>query len=78
VAAVECGDERKDGEPIAMEETNTIAIGRKQLLHALVRNMLVKGREFGHPILLHIPAEEIPDTPLEEFEIGIEEFFEQK
>jgi hypothetical protein len=36
--------------------------------------MVVKGREFGHSILMHIPDEEIPDTPLEEFEQGIEEF----
>lgn len=61
-----------------MEEINTIATGRKQLIHALVRNMLVRGREFGQPILLHIPDQDIPDTPFEEFEQGIEEFFEEE
>jgi hypothetical protein len=57
-----------------MEESDHITLGRKQLIRTLVRNMIVKGREFGHPILLHIPDKEIPDTPLEEFEKGIEEF----
>jgi hypothetical protein len=60
-----------------MEEYDNITLGRKQLIRALVRNMVVKGRECGHPILMHIPDQEIPDTPLEEFEKGIEEFFEE-
>ena len=60
-----------------MEAANNIRLGGKQLIRTLVRNMLVKGREFGHPILVHFPEKEIPDTPLEEFEKGIEEFFEK-
>jgi hypothetical protein len=60
-----------------MEAADNITLGRKQLIRTLVRNMLVKGRELGHPILMHIPEKEIPDTPLEEFEKGIEEFFKE-
>jgi hypothetical protein len=62
---------------ITVEEHNNMTLGRKQVIRALVRNMVVKGRERGHPMLMHIPDQEIPDTPLEEFEKGIEEFFEE-
>jgi hypothetical protein len=40
----------------------------------LIRDILINGRELGQPILVHIPDTEIPDTPLDEFEKGIEEF----
>jgi hypothetical protein len=38
--------------------------------------MVVKGCELGQPILVHIPDTEIPDTPLDEFEKGIEELLQ--
>jgi hypothetical protein len=47
---------------------------RKRLIRMLIRDILINGRELGQPILVHIPNTEIPDTPLDEFEKGIEEF----
>jgi hypothetical protein len=61
-----------------METADNLRSERKALVRTLVRNIIVKGGEFGHPILLHIPEQEIPDTPVDEFEKGIEEFFDEE
>ena len=60
-----------------MEAGDDLRLERKHLLRTLVRNILMKGHELGQPFLIHIPDKYIPDTPIEEFERGIEEFFKE-
>jgi hypothetical protein len=59
-----------------METGDNLRRRHKQLIRMLVRNMVVKGCELEQPILVHIPDTEIPDTPLDEFEKGIEELLQ--
>jgi hypothetical protein len=60
-----------------MEVGDNLRLERKHLLRTILRNILVKGHELGQPFLIHIPDKDIPDTPIEEFERGIEEFFKE-
>jgi hypothetical protein len=62
-------------EPIMMETGDNLRLERKRLLRTILRNIVAKSHELGQPILVHIPNQDIPDTPLEEFEGGLTSFF---
>jgi hypothetical protein len=64
-------------ERITMEQADNLRQERKRVLRTIVHNIVLKGHQWGQPILTRIPEDEIPDTPLEEFERGIEEFFKE-
>jgi hypothetical protein len=56
-----------------MDEDANLPNERKRVLRTRVRHIILNGRECGQPMLLHIPDEDIPDTPLGEFERALED-----